>query len=104
MTAPIRPPSPGAITGPLERGLGMPLGEQNGGESPFGDLLTRALGDVTRMQENKADMIGAFLRGDAVELHQVMAAAEEASISLELLVETRNKLTEAYRTVMNIQV
>ncbi|MCC6651299.1 MAG: flagellar hook-basal body complex protein FliE, partial [Candidatus Eisenbacteria bacterium] len=31
------------------------------------------------------------------------AASEEAAISLELLVEVRNKLTEAYRTVMNIQ-
>ena len=104
MTIPIIPPSPGAITSPLERGLGAPLGTPGAGDSPFGDLLTRALGDVTRMQEQKADIIGAFLRGDNVELHQVMAAAEEASISLELLVETRNKLTEAYRTVMNIQV
>jgi flagellar hook-basal body complex protein FliE len=33
-----------------------------------------------------------------------MAAAEEASLSLELLVETRNKLTDAYRTLMNLQV
>ena len=29
-----------------------------------------------------------------------MAAAEEASISLEMLVELRNKLTDAYKTVM----
>jgi flagellar hook-basal body complex protein FliE len=32
-----------------------------------------------------------------------MAASEEASISLELLVQIRNKLTDAYRTVMNTQ-
>jgi flagellar hook-basal body complex protein FliE len=38
-----------------------------------------------------------------VELHQVTAAAEEASLSLELLVEVRNKFTEAYRTVINMQ-
>ncbi len=55
------------------------------------------------MQERKDDLVTAFLRGDAVELHDLMAAAEEASISLELLVETRNKLTDAYRTVMNMQ-
>jgi flagellar hook-basal body complex protein FliE len=48
-------------------------------------------------------MIAAFLRGEPVELHQVMAASEEASISLELMVEIRNKLIEAYRTVMNVQ-
>jgi flagellar hook-basal body complex protein FliE len=32
-----------------------------------------------------------------------MAAAEEAAISLEFLVEIRNKLTDAYRAVMNMQ-
>jgi hypothetical protein len=50
------------------------------------------------------DLSTPFLRGEPVELHQVMAAAEEASLSLELLVETRNKLTDAYRTLMNLQV
>jgi flagellar hook-basal body complex protein FliE len=31
-----------------------------------------------------------------------MAASEEASISLEMLVELRNKLMDAYKTVMNM--
>jgi flagellar hook-basal body complex protein FliE len=47
-------------------------------------------------------MISAFVRGEPVEIHEVMAAVEEAGISLSLLVEVRNKLTEAYRTVMNM--
>lgn len=107
MTSPIFPAGIGArgIVSPLERGMGMPIGgEPVDGSAPFSSLLRRALGDVTDAQQHKADLIGAFLRGEAVELHDVMAAAEEASLSLELLVETRNKLTEAYRTVMNIQV
>lgn len=107
MTLPIRPPVPGVVSSPIERGMGAPLGGVGGGgdsASPFGDLLTRALGDVNAIQDRKADVIASFLRGEHVELHQVMAAAEEASLSLELLVETRNKLTDAYRTVMNIQV
>jgi flagellar hook-basal body complex protein FliE len=62
------------------------------------------VGDVQGAQEHRDDVIGAFLRGDPVELHQVMAAAEEASLSLSMLVEVRNKLTEAYRSVMNLQV
>ena len=48
-------------------------------------------------------MTAAFVNGEPVELHQVMAAAEEAGISLEMLVEVRNKVTEAYRTVINMQ-
>jgi flagellar hook-basal body complex protein FliE len=32
-----------------------------------------------------------------------MAAAEEAGIALEMLIEIRNKVTDAYRTVINMQ-
>lgn len=97
MTTPIRPDGP--IVLPLERAPGR---VQPGGTG-FADLLTRAVNDVSQLQHDKDDVINAFLRGEPVELHQVMAAAEEASISLELMVEMRNKLIDAYRTVMNIQ-
>ena len=72
-------------------------------DSSFGDLFKKAIQDTSTMQDGAQDMIAAFLRGEPVELHQVVAASEEASISLELLVDVRNKLAEAYRTVMNIQ-
>jgi flagellar hook-basal body complex protein FliE len=101
MTVPIRPPLPQVVS-PLERGLGEPLGRATDGPS-FKDLLARGLNDASALQDDSKDMIAAFLRGEPVELHQVMAASEEAAISLELLVEIRNKLTEAYRSVMNTQ-
>ncbi|HEX3928992.1 MAG TPA: flagellar hook-basal body complex protein FliE [Gemmatimonadales bacterium] len=103
MTTPIRPDLP--IISPIERGDGVPLDPTIGaGGDKFGDLLGQALGGVEQMQTQKDNVIGAFLRGEPVELHQVMAAAEEASLSLQLLVETRNKLTDAYRTIMNMQI
>lgn len=72
-------------------------------DASFGDLFKKAINDTSAIQDDAQDMIAAFLRGEPVELHQVVAASEEASISLELLVDVRNKLTEAYRSVMNIQ-
>jgi flagellar hook-basal body complex protein FliE len=75
--------------------------EENG--PSFADVFKNAINDASSLQGDAQDLIGAFLRGEPVELHQVMAASEEASISLELLVEIRNKLTEAYRSVMNMQ-
>lgn len=103
MTLPIRPTGPGFVS-PLERGLGAALGETSAADgASFKDLLARGLNDTSALQDDSKDMIAAFLRGEPVELHQVMAASEEASISLELLVEIRNKLTDAYRSVMNTQ-
>ena len=100
MTAPIGP-RPGIVS-PLERGDGgISLGD--GGPS-FGDLFKRALNDTSGLEDDAKNVINAFLRGEPVELHQVMAASEEAAISLELLVEVRNKMADAYRSIMNMQV
>lgn len=90
----------GALQGAFERPE-IAIPKADGGPS-FGDLFRRAVNDTSGMQDDAKDMIAAFLRGEPVELHQVMAASEEAAISLELLVEVRNKLTDAYRTMMNI--
>ena len=69
----------------------------------FGDTLKQALGEVSALQEGARDSIAAFVRGDPVELHEVMAATEEAGLALEFLIEIRNKVTEAYRAVINMQ-
>lgn len=70
----------------------------------FGDALKKALGQVDQQHQNANDVIERFLLGDEVELHEVMAAVEEAGIALEMLVEMRNKLVEGYRTIVSMQV
>lgn len=79
------------------------VGKPAAGSASFGETLANALGELSEVQESAQAVVGAFLRGEQVELHQVMAATEEAGIALEMLVELRNKLTEAYRTVINMQ-
>jgi flagellar hook-basal body complex protein FliE len=100
MPDPIRLGAPSF--GPIER-LESPFKTAERPDASFGDLFKKAINDTSNLQDDAKDMIGAFLRGEPVELHQVVAASEEASISLELLVDVRNKLAEAYRSVMNIQ-
>ena len=94
------PGGAGAVRGPDS-------GWQSFGKGPEGvsfvDSLKQALGDVGALQNEAKDAIGAFMRGEPVELHQVMAATEEAGIALEMLIEIRNKVTDAYRAVINMQ-
>lgn len=74
-----------------------------GSEAPsFGDTLNAMLTQVSDLNATSRDYVQAFLRGEPVELHQVMAAAEESGIAIELLIQVRNKFLEAYRTVMNM--
>lgn len=73
------------------------------GGASFADTLKDALGEVSELQNEARDTIGAFLRGEPVEVHEVMAAAEEAGLALDMLIEIRNKLADAYRAVIQMQ-
>jgi flagellar hook-basal body complex protein FliE len=87
-------------------GFGGPLRPSGGatvGGLSFGDTLKQALGEVSATQDSANAAIEAFVRGEPVELHQVMAATEDAGIALEMLIEVRNKFVDAYRTLINMQ-
>ena len=82
---------------------GAPGSAETSGDLSFQDTLRQMIGEVSDLQEGSKNAIEAFVRGDPVEVHQVMAAAEEAGIALDFLIEIRNRLTEAYRTVIQMQ-
>lgn len=69
----------------------------------FQDTLKKALGEVENLEENSRETIQAFIQGKEVEVHEVMAAAEEAGIALDMLIEVRNKFLQSYRTLINMQ-
>lgn len=71
--------------------------------SSFGNALTRFLGEASDASDTSADLQKRFTAGENIEPHQVMAAAEEASIALDLVISLRDKAVDAYRTVINMQ-
>ena len=70
----------------------------------FGDTLGKFIGDVNKMQLNSADKTMKFATGEIKDIHEVMAAAEEASISMMLLMELRKKALEGYQELMRTPV
>jgi flagellar hook-basal body complex protein FliE len=49
-------------------------------------------------------VIERFLRNEDVDLYELTTTAQEAGIALEMLVDMRNKLVDAYRTIVSMQV
>jgi len=78
-------------------------GARPGGRHPsFQDFLWEALDEVNRLQ-NEADVLARGLAlGEVRDVSQVMLAAEKAQLSLELLVQVRNKCIEAYQEIMRM--
>ena len=73
------------------------------GDGSFGNTLTRVINEVSDARDKSGDLTQRFAAGENVELHQVMAASEEAGLALDLLIEMRNKIVESYRSVISMQ-
>lgn len=70
----------------------------------FFDTLKQKLDEVNNDQLNADATTEAFIKGDNVDVHQVMIASEEAKQSLELAVQVRNKLVEAFQEINRMQL
>lgn len=71
-------------------------------QSSFTELFSNMLNSVNDLQMDAAQIQEAFMSGDPVELHQVMIKAQEAGIAMDLLLEIRNKLVNAYHELMRM--
>jgi len=69
----------------------------------FGDLLKKELSKVNDKQLEAESSAISFIKGD-MDLHQTLVATEEARLSLELAVQIRNKLVNAYEEFNKMQV
>jgi len=83
------------------------IGSLNAGfhvNESFKDTLKEFMGDVNNLQIESDEATAAMLRGEPVDLHDVMISANKAKTSFELLMELRNKGLDLYREVMRMQV
>ncbi|MDA0745084.1 MAG: flagellar hook-basal body complex protein FliE [bacterium] len=70
----------------------------------FLDLVKGFVSDVNGLQIQSGKTVEAFVAGEITDVHQVMVAAQEAGLALDLLLEIRNRTTEAFQEIMRIQV
>ena len=66
----------------------------------FGDYLD----DVNSLQKESDYMDEQLASGEVDNIHDVMIKAEEARIALEMTVQIRNKVVEAYQELIRMQV
>lgn len=74
------------------------------GRQNFSGLLKDAVGTVNRLQHEASVKQDAFLRGEDVQLTEVMVAMQKARVSFEAVKQVRNRLLEAYQEVSRMQV
>ncbi|MFH1687345.1 MAG: flagellar hook-basal body complex protein FliE [bacterium] len=94
---------PRVLPGLLERTGSLAKAAQAAPVGPsFAERLGQVLDDTNDTQKVAEQMQQALLNGEPVELHQVMIKAEEAGLAMDLLLELRNKLIDAYKDVIRM--
>ncbi len=92
----------------LTSGVGLtPAPLASAGPRPlegFGEALADAIGALEQLQHEADASSLQLATGEPIELHEVMLAQDRASLSLQLAIQVRNKLVEAYQDIMRMQI
>ncbi|MEK3935085.1 flagellar hook-basal body complex protein FliE [Sporosarcina sp. FSL W7-1349] len=73
-------------------------------QQSFGNFLKAAINEVDKKQIESDKMTQKLVLGGDVELHDVMIAAQKASVALNATMEVRNKVVEAYQEIIRMPV
>ena len=87
-------------SGTLEQAVSQQQAKRKG----FVDTLTQAIGQVDQNIKAADRAAEAFASGANGNIHEVMIMTEKADLSFRLASAVRNKLLEAYREIMRMQV
>ncbi len=72
--------------------------------SSFGDVLKDAISKTNDQQLEADTLMEKLATGEAKNIHEVMIGVTKAEVSLQFLLELRNKLVEFYKEIMRMPV
>lgn len=82
-----------------------PTDEQFGKKGlSFGDILKDSITQVNQNQSESDHAIKELIAGRSKNIHETLLTVERADVSLKMAMQVRNKILEAYREVMRMQV
>jgi|SRR2546422_11044124 flagellar hook-basal body complex protein FliE len=91
------PPAPIA---PIEP-AGVPAG---GAGRAFASMLKDAIAEVVKTHQTAEAAATSFATGQSTDVASTMIAVERAAITLQLMLQVRSHLLEAYQEIQRLQV
>lgn len=74
------------------------------GHESFGDMLASSISEVNNLQHKANESIQKLVTGESKNLHETMLSVEQAEIAFKTMNQIRQKVLDAYREVMKMQV
>jgi flagellar hook-basal body complex protein FliE len=70
----------------------------------FAQTLANAVDQTNNALQTADNMASSYAAGGPVSLDQLMVAEQQASLSLDLVVQVRDRAVSAYQSIMNMQI
>ena len=84
---------------------GMENSKVKEGSGPgFTEILKKSVLNVDALQRNADLAVGELIACDKKNIHETMISIEKADIAFRLMMKVRNKILEAYKEVMRMNV
>lgn len=81
------------------------LETSSGEEKSFSDVIADAINKVNDKQIEADNKVEGLIKGDEnITMHEVMLSMQESQLSMQLLIEVRNKIVEAYQEINKTQL
>ena len=104
MTVPVPAVDPAALLNQLAA-VPQPAAEpQRAGAVSFAQILASGVDKVNERVIDADNLVRAFALDDSIPVHQVTYALSQAQMSLELMMQVRNRLADGYQQLMNMQL
>lgn len=78
--------------------------EESTKEKSFSQVISGAINKVNEAQVSADNKVEGFIKGEDVTMHDVMLSMQESQLSMQLLIEVRNKVVEAYQELNRVQL
>lgn len=77
---------------------------QNAEGLSFSNILGNAINNANILELEADDLSLKMAAGQVDNIHEVMVATQKAEISMRYLLEIRNKVLDAYKEIMRMQI
>jgi flagellar hook-basal body complex protein FliE len=82
----------------------QPPSEAGGSGKTFSEILRDSVDQVNMYQSQADTAVKELVAGRSKNIHETMLTIERADTSLKLAMQVRNKILDAYREIMRMQV
>lgn len=74
------------------------------GSGDFANILNSAINQSEGLRQDSNVAVQQFLAGENEDPHKMIMTMQRADLAFEMLVQTRNKVTQAYQEIMRMQL